>query len=540
MAFHLLPFLGQGLASIGSFFTGLVMARNSDQASAIAIQRENLEREVSLLNRENQLNIAADNMNNQFAITERNLTQAKELAEQQRLTQLKLAFLTIANQNKLEQNRQGFQRDIEKDRQKFQERMEHLRIGSQLNLEEARQSFELERQKLSQDHQEKLTKFVQGVNIAINQQNLEFNKWRIEQEGMLQTKLAKDNCNTQLMIAKIHCFTQLMSPMVNKMWGNWPLLNLIPIQILNSHAIHGRVPLRIFISPPEIDYDRFGNQAKKFPQMEKRIAEGLRKFLSPNYPLNNEIRPIELLDGGWESKRFRGGSTIKALFGMLKSEPTLILESEVEEGYLNLKVAYWGLGQDTYCYERIISGLPYQDILFELAKKRALHWQSNVKTKLLNKGMSLQKINEKYGQDNAINLAILKEDIEFIKDGIIIPRSYHVNNQDWNKLCDILVNCHCLIAAWIADAHFLINYDVDPLLPELLPSLLTDELALPINEVIQAVVSGYKDLFKAIEIEQPHRIPDLALKLAKGFAKLPDKSFANELLDYSLKAKLNL
>ncbi|TAE56094.1 MAG: hypothetical protein EAZ87_19020 [Nostocales cyanobacterium] len=94
-------------------------------------------------------------------------------------------------------------------------------------------------------------------------------------------------------------------------------------------------------------------------------------FLTPNYPLNSNIRPIELLDGAWESKKFRGGSSIKSLFGMLKSEPTLILESEVEGRYLNFKVAYWGFGQENYFYDRIIHGFPYQDILDESAKNRA-------------------------------------------------------------------------------------------------------------------------------------------------------------------------
>lgn len=97
-----------------------------------------------------------------------------------------------------------------------------------------------------------------------------------------------------------------------------------------------------------------------------------------------------------------------------------------------------------------------------------------------------------------------------------------------------------MVTGWIADAHYLINYDVKPLLPDVLSELLTDESALPVNEVVQAVVSGYKELFKAIAIEQPHTIPELALNLAKGLAKLRDKSFANEMLDYSIQTRLNL
>ena len=86
----------------------------------------------------------------------------------------------------------------------------------------------------------------------------------------------------------------------------------------------------------------------------------------------------------------------------------------------------------------------------------------------------------------------------------------------------------------------MINYDLNPLLPELLPNLLADELALPVREVVKSVVSGYQELFKAVAIEQPHSIPGLALKLAKGLTNFSDKSFANEMIDYSLKARLDL
>ncbi|TAE56095.1 MAG: hypothetical protein EAZ87_19025 [Nostocales cyanobacterium] len=135
---------------------------------------------------------------------------------------------------------------------------------------------------------------------------------------------------------------------------------------------------------------------------------------------------------------------------------------------------------------------------------------------------------------------ILEEDEQDQKDGIFIERHYKTNEDDWDILLNVLINCHCLVAGWIADAHYLISYNIDPLLPELLSGLLNDESILPMKDVIEAVVSGYKDLFKAIEIEQPHRIPDLALKLAKGLAKLPDKSFANEMINYSIHTKINL
>lgn len=536
MPFPLLAGFSPILSTVSSFFTGLVLHRNTNKVtenqSALAKRQQDLQREIS-----------QEQWSHQKDVTDRQLKQAQAIAEQQQLTQLKLAYVNIQHQINLEESRQVFQVNLEKERQQFQERMEYLRMGAQMNLEKARQTFELKRQELSQQHQEDLTRFVQSVNLAIHQQNLDFQKWRMQQEIELQSQLAAYNRESQLILADYHRETALMLPMVHKMLENWPL-TLLPVQILDSHSSSGKIPLRIFISPPDVDYDRFGESAKGFPKIEKKLAEGLGQFLSPHYPLNSPIRPTELLDGAWESKRFRGGSSIKSLFGLLKSEPTLILESEVDGGYLNLRLAYWGLGQETYCYERIISRFPYQDILYNSAKFRALKWQENRQI-LLKSGMgtTLEEIDKLYGGDNPENFKRLQTEEKLKQAGIDqhdLQINYQINQKDWDQLCHVLVNCHCLIVGWITDAHYLINYDVDPLLPELLADLLADESGLPIEEVIQAIVSGYKDLFKAIEIEQPYRIPDLALKLAKGLANLPNKSFANEMFDYSLKVKLNL
>ena len=39
---------------------------------------------------------------------------------------------------------------------------------------------------------------------------------------------------------------------------------------------------------------------------------------------------------------------------MLKSEPILILESEIEVNCLNFRVAYWGVGPENYDYKKIV------------------------------------------------------------------------------------------------------------------------------------------------------------------------------------------
>lgn len=69
------------------------------------------------------------------------------------------------------------------------------------------------------------------------------------------------------------------------------------------------MPLRIFLSPPEINYDSFGQKSLGF-KIENHLAESLRQFLDQHYPFNGENRQTQLLDGAWISKKFRGGAGI--------------------------------------------------------------------------------------------------------------------------------------------------------------------------------------------------------------------------------------
>lgn len=523
------PLLGLLLAPMAGIFTGLVFARNADKSAAISSA-------LAKNQQDTQLAIAESQQTTQLAIAYRNLEQSREIANRQQETQLKLAYLNIAYQARLEERRE----DLEMSRQQFQERMENLRFGQQLSLEQTRQAFQLKLNSLQHQQQLEIQEFIQSVNLAISERNLDFQKWRTEQEMSLQKELATYNRQTQFAIAAYQRETAFLLPQVHKIFENWPL-TLVPAQILDSHHSNGVVPMRVVISPPEVDFDKFERSPNQhFPKIEKRLAEGLGQFLNTSYPLNSPTRPTELLDGAWESKRFRGGASIKSLFGMLKSEPMLILESDVDGDYLNFRIAYWDGVSETYSYERIISRLPYRDILYESAKARALKWKTEVKDKLLAKGKSLEEINQKYGGDNAINLAIIEEDREFRLDGIEIPRHYRVNNEDWDYLCQVLVGCHCLVTGWIADTHYLINYDVNPLLPELLATLINDKSALPLKEVVQSVVSGYQEVFNAIKIEQPHRVPQLYLELALGLTHLQDKSWAKDEVINSLKSFLEM
>lgn len=391
---------------------------------------------------------------------------------------------------------------------------------------------------LKQQQAKAVPKFSPPIRSRLPQNSADFHKWRFEQEKSLQQQLAAYHRETQLNLASYQRETALQLPESHKILDNWPL-KLFPSQLLTSRD-RDRIPLQIFISPPRIQSQQQGEMAQGLPEIEQNLAQRIGEFLSQNYPLSSQERPTEFLAGAWESQRFHREASIKALFEKLKSEPTLILESEIVGDYLNFRIAYWGLGQQTYCYQTILSQLNYRNILYASAKSRALKWKETA-NRLLACGESLEEI-KRLGGDNSFNLEVLEKEVKWQHYGIDtseLALDYKVNSRDFAALSQLLIACHCLVAGWVADAHHLIHYDVAPLLPELLPSLLEKagdrEL---VQKVIETTLSGYKEIFQSLEIERPLWVPELALKLARSLVSLPDRTWAKEQVNYSLNAWL--
>jgi WD40 repeat protein len=356
------------------------------------------------------------------------------------------------------------------------------------------------------------------------------------QQKYLQ-QLAYYHRETQLKIAQKQEETALKLPEIHEILDSWPL-RLYPSQILESSPSYGRMPLKIFIAPPQVQFDKFHQKPEKISdEIELKLAAGLRDFINNHYCLHHPERPIEFLAGAWDSKRFHSESSIKVLFSALKSQPILILESESEGDNFNFRIAYWGLEQENYYY-KTISRLPYRSILQDSAKNRAREWRK-VRDQLLALGEDIEQIN-KIGGDNVNNLLLLEREEKWQLQGIDISQlslKYEVNEQDWKNLMQILITCHRLVTAWVADTYYLMNYDVSPLLPELLPTLFKDALDL---QAVQAIANSYQQVYQALQNERRRWIPDLALQLAQSLSHLPNPSWSREQVEYSINTWLQL
>jgi hypothetical protein len=177
---------------------------------------------------------------------------------------------------------------------------------------------------------------------------------------------------------------------------------------------------------------------------------------------------------------------------MLKSEPTLVIESEVDGNYIHIRVAYWGGGQEIYTYKTVFSKLPYREIITRFAK-----------AKMAKQGLTGE----------------IKSD-----------------DQD---LSQFLITCHRLLVGLFTDAHYLIYHNLSPQLPSLLSKVIKEipdqQIA---REMLQWVIGGYQEVFSSVTDYRSQWIPDWYMVLAMGLAQLSDKSLAISQLKHSIRCWL--
>jgi WD40 repeat protein len=390
----------------------------------------------------------------------------------------------------------------------------------------------------SQEESKNLESFGQAQDLitSVSATYLEFKSQLFYQEKNQQKEQFNQRRETLLKLAIYQRETTLRLPEVQQSFEHWPL-RLFPCQLLESSPTSQPIPLRIFLAPPQINW-QYSQEQKTFEtsEVERILAQGIRNFVQNSYGSHNSLRPIEFLGGAWKSSNFYGESSIKAMFWMLKSQPTLVLESEIVGEQLIFRCAYWNLGQEHYFYKTIWQ-LSYQDFLQKLAQKRALEWQKN-RDKLLKLGKDQETIS-RLGGTNEINLAIFEE-VEKLRAAEIdiknLSVAYQISYQDLKSLLKFLTFCHCLVTGWLADLHYLINNDVAPIFPQSLPQLIEQYSEHQLDlDLVETTVSLYQEVLQTLGQERAYWLPELTLKLAKSLIHLPDKSLAEKQLQYSLK-----
>lgn len=384
-----------------------------------------------------------------------------------------------------------------------------------------------------------LQDFIQLVENTKSENNLDFQNWCLQQQKNLQLELLQQNHALQRKLVSYYRENALKLIEEQKRIEKSPIWLLVA-DILNSPSQDELIPLRVFFAPPKLQLELFDSTERNLPNIELTLAEGLRQFFRQ---YSNSGRPIDFLAGTWKTQSFNSEASIKALFGVLKSEPTLVLESEIDGDYLNSRLGYWGLNWSNYCYEPVISRLSYRDLLYDSAKERAKTWLKT-KYKLIAAGEKEDKIDELYGGDNVQNLITFQKEEKFKHVGIDVKNleiNYLLNKKDFECFSQFLIFYNSLFAGLVIDEYFLVQYNLPPLLPLLLPDLTAK---IPKNKLweqtIEEVISYYQKMYRALERERSSLIPELILDLAQSLTKFPDCSWAEEQIIYSVESWLKL
>ncbi|OPX87528.1 MAG: translocation protein TolB [Pelotomaculum sp. PtaB.Bin104] len=311
-----------------------------------------------------------------------------------------------------------------------------------------------------------------------------------------------------------------------------------------------KISLRVFVSNSKpSDYKS---------KVEDRVIQGLYDFVSTHYE-GSGPRPVDFYDKGWRETHKHGGAYIKSLNRMLKGQPTLIIDPVIEgDGeYLNLRVSFWGLGEIWDIYEKTFVRLPLKRMYREAARAHARHWQQ-IKESL--------GLDDSLSPNDAINLRTLNQEERLKTEKNLAPETleqlpfvqmgYKFDDRHYQTVAESVRILHCLIVAWVADAYHMAEYGTPPLMPELLPKLMGGEYD---PGLMQLFMSGFRQLYSFLERKHNEFIinsdneqntavciprwcvlPEFDLAFARSFAQLPDKSWAWDRIDHSLKTWVTL
>ncbi|WP_051340066.1 hypothetical protein [Planktothrix agardhii] len=417
------------------------------------------------------------------------------------------------------------------------------RVGSQFYLEESRQEFQLALEGVRQKFNRELEDYRQFCENARLQKRQDFETEQLARRLQHEQRLEEYRRETQLILSRVQLLTAIELADDKEIRDTFPLKTPARV-ILDAYKIYQEnyrnIPLLVIISPPALEYEKFPNAAQGFSKIEVSLTDQVQEFCK-YYPLTSQERPVRYQGADWESKSSHGKITVDILHHVLKSIPTVVLESKVDGDLLRIYLAGWDMLEKVPHYEKVLT-VPWKEVLYPIARKYAQEWRE-YRMKLLEKGRSLEDLKRR-GGDDELNLLILEEEEEDREFGRSGQHDYKYNVREdkyIRELAQFLGICHCILVGLMADRYHFSHADVHPKLPELLPGLLEKVPSESLNQMLVGeIVSSYQNLYQLAGCDRPHLIPDLYLDLALSLSHLPDQSWAKKQIEYSIKVWLML
>ncbi|CAD0228247.1 putative WD-40 repeat-containing protein [Planktothrix agardhii] len=417
------------------------------------------------------------------------------------------------------------------------------RIASQIEMQNRSLEFQAAMEGVRQEHSKEMEAYRQYCEDVRLQKRLDSEREQLARRFQHEEKLEQYRRETHLILSRAQLLTALTLADDKEIRESFPLKTPARV-ILDAYKSYQenmkQIPLLVVISPPALQFEKFPHVAQGFGLVENRLIDEIQEFCK-HYSLNNQERPVRYQGADWESKYSHGKTGIDTLHHVLKSVPTVVLESKFDGDLLRVYVAGWDMMQEVPHYEKVLT-IPWKEVLYPIARKYAEEWRE-YRMKLLEKGRSLEELKRR-GGDNELNLLILEEEEEDRELGRGGQHDYQYNVKEdkyIQELAQFLGICHCILVGLMADRYHFYHGDVRPKLPELLPGLLEKMPSNSLNEMLVGeIVSSYQSLYQSLEGKRPNAIPFLLLDLALSLSGLSDKSWAKKQVEFSIKAWLKL
>jgi hypothetical protein len=417
------------------------------------------------------------------------------------------------------------------------------RIASQIQMQNRSLEFQAAMEGVRQEHSKEMEAYRQYCEDVRLQKRLDSEREQLARRFQHEEKLEQYRRETHLILSRAQLLIALTLADDREIRESFPLKTPARV-ILDAYKSYQenmkQIPLLVVISPPALQFEKFPHAAQGFAKVENRLIDEIQEFCK-HYSLSNQERPVRYQGADWESKYSHGKTAIDTLHHVLKSVPTVVLESKFDGDLLRVYLAGWDMMQEVPHYEKVLT-IPWKEVLYPIARKYAEEWRE-YRMKLLEKGRSLEDLKRR-GGDDELNLLILEEeeeDREFGRGGQP-DYQYNVKEDKYiQELAQFLGICHCILVGLMADRYHFYHGDVRPKLPELLPGLLEKVPSESLKEMLVGeIVSSYQNLYQLTGVDRPHLIPYLFLDLALSLSYLPDKSWARKQIEYSLLSWLKL
>lgn len=394
------------------------------------------------------------------------------------------------------------------------------------------QDFQKGLAELSHERLKEIEVFRAEVNFAINQKNLDFQKWSFEQRKKIELEILQLQQDFQRDLARLQ-HQNAVELMRERLRSDKSPIHNQAFDLLENSFAHRVMPLQVLISPPQLNYDP--KTGKPYLSgFEDTLAEEIHQFIRQGYTVNQEW-PVQFLDGNWISNSQGGNAALLSLHSQLKSIPVLILDTKIPLEELNFSVGYWFSGDVSFSRSSILSGQSFSDLLYESAKKRALQWEKKrEKIKASGKDEAYIKALGKVDEENLqIYYQELAEIAELKQTGVTdlpIRKKYIITEEEYKTFYRYLAVWHCLTIGLYADILFLGNsWENTPLLPSLIPYLLEKYRDNPLltsefwQEAISSIVKVYGKFYDSLKSNFAYCAPEIRMKLALSLANLPSE-----------------